>query len=660
MDIRTFRKGKYLSPSLLLIIGTFIAISGCQKNFEPTISSKQNKYANFFETPKKVDEKTQHLIAALKRYDSSSNFISTLPDDFGSPVWNKVFFNRKKNVANKSGADADERTAIVVPVSEDNEYLSGVILLEEQNDTITSLKSFDDAYFHRISHGTTLDLNKAKEALGLFLLMDYKTFGTKEFDNIPKILFPNDLFHDSSKLTTRVIIDTSGYVNGEPSGLLSCFEISWLETNCGTPLNPKCIPTCDMCTACCSPISHSIIICSGGGAGGGSGGGGGTGGGGTGGGGSGGGGGGGYGDGFDPPPCGGRWYRTKPCNGGGGGTVVYSQHLQSLISLLNLDQTQINYLVSVDDLSNNNKTIVTRLLSYLENTTQPVAKANEIANSHLNKFMGDIDYMSFVNSYETNNPSTDLMWWENDPWLSQYGGVSYGNWAIEYLTLHPNVSFSTFQNQFMTPLEGVDQAGDDAFWDDPIHTYTHQTLPSLVNFSDAFPKRSDRLYDTPEKLYNSIGGAVKANGYTGPLSNTCAARVSKALNYSGVIIPDIPGKTFLGNDGKYYFLGAENMNTWMRKTFGCSNPNTAIGEYLNTDCIHISSAQITPFGSNLPLLLSSVFGIYSFVSSDPNWASGHIDIIMTPWGNPNPICDNGQGGCHFDGPIEYIDVWNLH
>lgn len=102
----------------------------------------------------------------------------------------------------------------------------------------------------------------------------------------------------------------------------------------------------------------------------------------------------------------------------------------------------------------------------------------------------------------------------------------------------------------------------------------------------------------------------------------------------------------LPNDNK-------NMNRWMRKTFGCANPNTSIGEFLNTSSIHINQSQISTHGTNLPSLLNGIKGIYSMVSYNKSWATGHADLMAS---TPLPFCD---GGCDFDGPIQYIDIWPL-
>lgn len=244
--------------------------------------------------------------------------------------------------------------------------------------------------------------------------------------------------------------------------------------------------------------------------------------------------------------------------------------------------------------------------------------------------------------------------------------LQFSNWAINFFIQNPNTSWTQFQNWFMGVSEGTDGDYDSAFWDNPNLTFPAQNLPSWQNYYNAFPKNSNGNGLPGPDIYEIVKGTPKALR-DGVLSdsnpnndhdydNACALRVSIALNYSGVTIPYIQGKTFKGGDGKYYFLGAKNLNAWMRKTFGIkpSNPNH----------INITSAQAGPKGINLPTLLTDnnlstptntvyIKGIYSLVSSNPAWASGHADILQ-----PNGICING---CHFfDAPIEYIDIWVLH
>ncbi len=148
-------------------------------------------------------------------------------------------------------------------------------------------------------------------------------------------------------------------------------------------------------------------------------------------------------------------------------------------------------------------------------------------------------------------------------------------------------------------------------------------------------------------MYTNIGGAVLAQYNTNPkkYQNTCALRISKALNYSEVTIQNIPGKTFKGADNKYYFLGVTALLKWMKLTFG-----------IPTGTNHLRQAQGSVNGQNFPSLLAGKKGIYIMISNYPGddcfGATGHADIIN------NSECD---GGCYFDATcgVHEIFIWEL-
>ena len=101
------------------------------------------------------------------------------------------------------------------------------------------------------------------------------------------------------------------------------------------------------------------------------------------------------------------------------------------------------------------------------------------------------------------------------------------------------------------------------------------------------------------------------------------------------------------------FLNAKALNKWMRETFG-TNPATNTSP-LNLNHFHFTSNQGGINGLNFPNLMIGLKGIYSMVSTNPNWASGHADLI-----DENGIC---VFGCHLNdsppAPIDYIDIWVL-
>lgn len=232
--------------------------------------------------------------------------------------------------------------------------------------------------------------------------------------------------------------------------------------------------------------------------------------------------------------------------------------------------------------------------------------------------------------------------------------VSFAKWTINYFKNHPGATWEQFENWFMTPREAKDLLDYDAdFWENPDLTFPQQDLPTWTNFDDNYPRMNG------DELVPIIGGDVEAayDQYPELSRGYCALKLSRALNYSGVTIPQItttagnPG-TIAGADGKYYFLNAKALNKWMRETFG-TNPATTTTP-LNANHHHFTAADGGTNGENFPTLVDGYKGIYSMVSTNAQWASGHADLI-----------DDGTCvfGCHFSddppAPIDYIDIWVL-
>jgi hypothetical protein len=259
------------------------------------------------------------------------------------------------------------------------------------------------------------------------------------------------------------------------------------------------------------------------------------------------------------------------------------------------------------------------------------------------------------NEFPGKTEGTHWKWWEDDVFLLPYGGINFGTWAIGYLSQNPFVDFHVFQKQFMILPEGQDGTYDANYWDDPNLTFSQQILPSWDSFSAAYPKHSDPLYDTPVEVYASIGGQVLNQYNTDPLKhqNTCALRISKALNYSGIIITAGTDR-YLGADGKYYFLSAKALLSWMKITFGTP-----------TGSNYLTSAQGGTNGQNFPDKVANKKGIYMMTPNYPGGcptlinplgtgfcANGHADMIE--YGNPD-------GGWYFNarGGVHEIFIWEL-
>jgi hypothetical protein len=89
-----------------------------------------------------------------------------------------------------------------------------------------------------------------------------------------------------------------------------------------------------------------------------------------------------------------------------------------------------------------------------------------------------------------------------------------------------------------------------------LHTYSAlwDEYPDYINF----PKS--------EEVKKMIGGNVNGNWIT----NTCAIRLSRALNYNGTSVPgNFAGlATVKGGDGKRYAFRVREMDAWLRFALG--------------------------------------------------------------------------------------------
>ncbi len=93
------------------------------------------------------------------------------------------------------------------------------------------------------------------------------------------------------------------------------------------------------------------------------------------------------------------------------------------------------------------------------------------------------------------------------------------------------------------------------------HFYHQGSTFKQLGKIDAIYRKSLADYPTPQEFYRSVG--------LPEYDNACAARLSYALNESGVkMIPNIKGQTREGHEGKNYFMFARDMMKWFGEVWG--------------------------------------------------------------------------------------------
>lgn len=94
----------------------------------------------------------------------------------------------------------------------------------------------------------------------------------------------------------------------------------------------------------------------------------------------------------------------------------------------------------------------------------------------------------------------------------------------------------------------------------------YRQLKKVKKFYDDIKK----IYDDSPEFYESLGGEIAAYAAEHPewFINSCAARLSQALNECGILIPEISGKTMKGAGDKNYFLRAADMKDYFLQIWG--------------------------------------------------------------------------------------------
>jgi hypothetical protein len=282
---------------------------------------------------------------------------------------------------------------------------------------------------------------------------------------------------------------------------------------------------------------------------------------------------------------------------------------------------------------------------------------NSIKRAYIWDNLGNAKQRFFASNPEYLNYFNETIQYQiNSNWSVESNEM--GNWAREFKFENPDVTWVQFENWFMGTQEGQDGEYDSAFWENPNLTFQQQNLPTYNDYVNNMARSSDgKLMKGADNIFGLVGGKVldvrkkdKAN-----TENTCALKVSIALNRTNIIIPNIPGHTIEGGgefSGKYFFLNAKSLNSWMRKTFGTNKTNHI--ELLGSEG-GINGEKFTKSEK-----LKNIKGIYSMITTEQydndGGASGHADLLFYD----SEGMANCAFGCFFNLPVKRIDVWILN
>jgi RHS repeat-associated protein len=100
---------------------------------------------------------------------------------------------------------------------------------------------------------------------------------------------------------------------------------------------------------------------------------------------------------------------------------------------------------------------------------------------------------------------------------------------------------------------------------DPLGLLDYPTLVRNYPLPSVYPTSPVPGQTT---IWNLIGGKVGQNGNSGAFQNSCAIRLSYALNQSGSKIPFIKGITVSGSNGDWYFFRVADLQNYLDSLLG--------------------------------------------------------------------------------------------
>lgn len=185
-------------------------------------ANSQRNAASFFQHAKTSNLYSKSgidYITILEEYNREIDFLSTMPDQKGMPIWDKM------QVLN-----AAEKIVLYVPLSSDDASLSSLLLITlDENNKVSVLRNFTNEYLEKFVYNPEYPANKRKFLMDTFLQMDFLCFGRQLYTNLPTDLYNG--YGEYNRLDIMEVNKESIY-NGKFMYNTICATIHVCANNC--------------------------------------------------------------------------------------------------------------------------------------------------------------------------------------------------------------------------------------------------------------------------------------------------------------------------------------------------------------------------------------------------------------------------------------------
>lgn len=239
---------KKITAALLLF--SIVLFSSCRKE-DRLRTAERNAIITerFFSLPPATKPEVQRVATAMKNINAKTGFIAEMATKHGYALWDKALVGKQSKKPTKAFArtNGSADTIIYIPLVLENANHVNAFIYAILNDSI-SLRFYRETDYASFNFGSLLDSLQNAEKLALqFMLLDYKTFGHKDFKILNDSLFKNSSIAAGTPTKAKTL-----HISPLHNQANSRFEI-WQFTSCARTT----VLRCNTPGQCCSDGSCS-------------------------------------------------------------------------------------------------------------------------------------------------------------------------------------------------------------------------------------------------------------------------------------------------------------------------------------------------------------------------------------------------------------------
>lgn len=247
---------KTLNLWKMAFLAVFFSILACREEIEWTKNQQEQSRTEEFFRHNDVIGKSQNAsfisnsIEKLKSNNGKTDFLSSLSDKSGLPVWNymldaNMHTGHNHGTANKDNEETTE--TLVIPLKQEDNFLTSVMYVENPNSESPTIYTVTNENLKDFVKNEAVDKESRENVLMTFVYFDHEIFGERKYSSIPEDLFENIPLKEGLSYKSFSVENTEVTTTSNRQQMI-CFE----SAHC-----VGCIGPCDGCRLCVSTSCYT-------------------------------------------------------------------------------------------------------------------------------------------------------------------------------------------------------------------------------------------------------------------------------------------------------------------------------------------------------------------------------------------------------------------